>query len=68
MSTYVTMFWSVSANFSKLLLLYSQLIVAFSFAFFLTLKRPQENDYFESVDKSLLKTVVMSLTGEIIIN
>ena len=54
------------------LMWYISIIVAFGLAFFFILQREDpsdgeeaKNEYFENPQKSLLKTVVMSLTGEL---
>jgi len=62
-STYIVMFKTVSINFLHFLFIFSIPIMAFALVFYVVL--PQENDYFSSPSKSLLKTFVMSLTGEI---
>lgn len=62
-STYIIMFKTVSQNFFIFLFIFQIFIVAFALSFFFVL--PPENEYFSTPYKSLLKTVVMSLTGEI---
>ena len=62
-STYMIMFKTVSQNFFIFLFIFQIFIIAFALSFFLVL--PPENEYFSTPFKSLFKTVVMSLTGEI---
>lgn len=62
-STYIIMFKTVSKNFFLFLLIFLIPIMAFGLSFFVLL--PPENNYFSTPSKSMLKTVVMSLTGEI---
>ncbi len=63
-STYITMFKTVSLNFFLFLTWYISFIIAFGLAFFIVLPL-EENDYFATPGKSLLKTVVMALAGEL---
>lgn len=71
LSMYITMFTTVSVNFFLFLTWYISLIIAFGLVFFIILQRPETgadeepNAYFSSPSKSLYKTVIMSLTGEI---
>jgi transient receptor potential cation channel subfamily A protein 1 len=62
-STYITMFKTVSINFFLFLTWYISFIIAFGLTFFIVL--PSENEYFSTAGKSLLKTIVMGLTGEL---
>jgi transient receptor potential cation channel subfamily A protein 1 len=62
-STYIAMFRTVSVNFLLFLTWYISFILAFGFTFFIIL--PKENVHFLSIEKSIFKTVVMSLSGEI---
>ncbi|XP_071746598.1 transient receptor potential cation channel subfamily A member 1 homolog [Lepeophtheirus salmonis] len=70
-STFVTMFKRISQNFILFLTWSISFIIAFALAFYIMLKRPatkegeQPNPYFTTVERSLLKTITMSLTGEI---
>ena len=64
MSTFIKMFSSVSLKFMFFLSWYICIIVAFGLAFFLILNKGN-NDYFKDPEKSLMKTTVMSLTGEL---
>ena len=72
LSTFIKMFSAVSFKFMIFLMWYISIIVAFGLAFFFILQREDpsdgeeaKNEYFENPQKSLLKTVVMSLTGEL---
>ncbi len=67
LSTYVAMLGTVSRNFAQFLFWYAPILLAFALSFFLVLRSPDEdtNEYFSTPDRSLLKTIVMSLTGEI---
>ena len=62
-STYIVMFKTVSKNFMQFLLIFFIPILAFGLSFSVVL--PPDNKYFSTPGKSLLKTIVMSLTGEI---
>ena len=62
-STYIVMFKTVSKNFLQFLFIFFIPIIAFGLGFYVVL--PPENIYFSTASKSLLKTIVMSLTGEI---
>ena len=73
LSTYVSMFTKISFNFAKFLCLFVSLIIGFGLCFFILYRNPKEelndgqvfNEYFSSPSKALLKTVIISLTGEI---
>ena len=73
LSTYVSMFTKISFNFAKFLSLFIALIIGFGLTFFVLYRNPKEelndgkvfNEYFSSPSKALLKTVIISLTGEI---
>ena len=65
LSTFITMFFTVSLKFLMFLTWYISIIIAFGFAFFFILSQQKDNKYFKNPDKSILKTVVMSLTGEL---
>ncbi len=73
LSTFITMFSTVSLNFFYFLTWYLSIILAFGLTFFILLHRDGKTDedgeelnaYFSSPSRSLFKTVVMSLTGEI---
>ena len=72
---YLKMLLTVSKNFMKFLMWSISVILAFGLAFFFILQRESTNEnsggeeavneYFASPQKSLLKTVVMSFTGEL---
>ena len=64
LSTFITMFFTVSLKFLVFLTWYIVIILAFGFAFYFILHK-DANDYFKDPEKSLMKTFVMSLTGEI---
>lgn len=64
LSTFIKMFSTVSVNFMTFLCWYIVIILAFGLAFFFILGGG-DNDYFKDPEKSLLKTIVMSLTGEL---
>ena len=73
LSTYITMFREVSYNFSKFLVWFIMLIIAFGLCFFIIFQRRGEkgedgeevNAHFVSPEMSLMKTIIISLTGEI---
>eukprot|EP00090_Calanus_glacialis_P017219 TRINITY_DN26883_c0_g1_i4.p1 TRINITY_DN26883_c0_g1~~TRINITY_DN26883_c0_g1_i4.p1 ORF type:complete len:935 (+),score=234.23 TRINITY_DN26883_c0_g1_i4:53-2857(+) len=74
LSTYITMFSKVSANFAKFLTWFMAFIIAFGLCFFIIFHHPEGaknedgeeiNGYFVNPSKSLMKTIIMSLTGEI---
>ena len=73
LSTYITMFREVSYNFSKFLVWFLMLIIAFGLCFFIIFQRHGEKDddgeevnaHFVSPQMSLMKTIIISLTGEI---
>ena len=66
LSTYIAMFYTVSRNFCLFLLWYIFFIIAFGLSFSIVLNQgPGENESFSGLDLSLLKTIVMSLTGEL---
>merc|ERR1719228_3008506 len=77
LSTYITMFREVSFNFAKFLSWFISLIIAFGLCFFIVLNRRTENGeveekdgeeinaHFFSPNLSLMKTIIVSLTGEI---
>ena len=64
LSTFIKMFSTVSLNFMVFLMWYISIIVAFGLAFFFLL-HGGDNDYFKDPEKSMMKTIVMSLTGEL---
>merc|ERR1719150_3380135 len=59
------MFSTVSFNFMVFLAWYIFIIVAFGLTFFFILSGSEENGYFQDPEKSMMKTVIMSLTGEL---
>jgi len=74
LSTYITMFSKVSFNFAKFLSWFISFIIAFGLCFFIIFHHPEGaknddgediNGYFVNPSKSLMKTIIMSLTGEI---
>jgi len=66
LSTFIKMFSTVSFNFMVFLSWYIFIILAFGLAFFFTLSGTGDgNAYFKDPEKSILKTVIMSLTGEL---
>ena len=74
LSTYIEMFTKICFNFSKFLSLFISLIISFGLCFFVMFHRPENaknedgeevNPYFVSPTKALMKTIIMSLTGEI---
>ena len=73
LSTYITMFREVSFNFSKFLVWFIMLIIAFGLCFFIIFQRHGEKDdageemnaHFVTPELSLMKTIIISLTGEI---
>jgi len=74
LSTYISMFGRISFNFTKFLSLFLSLIISFGLCFFIMFHHPPGaknadgediNPYFETTSKALLKTIIMSLTGEI---
>lgn len=68
-STHIEMFKTVSFNFCKFLALYSILIIAFAFTFYILFKdQPNPTDhesriYFRSLEMSIFKTLIM-LAGQ----
>ncbi|TRY69192.1 hypothetical protein TCAL_06822 [Tigriopus californicus] len=64
LSVYIKMFYTVSFNFSLFLLWYILFILAFAFSFYLIL-HSGDNEQFATLEKSIFKTLVMSLTGEL---
>merc|ERR1711884_274094 len=74
LSTLVAMFVRVSFNFFKFLLVFMFFIIAYWFCFYIQYRNPKgeklpgaekpHNEYFSSPSKALLKTIVMSLSGE----
>lgn len=64
LSVYIKMFYTVSFNFSLFLLWYILFILAFAFSFYLIM-HSGGNEQFETLEKSIFKTLVMSLTGEL---
>ena len=72
LSNYIKMFKMVSLKFLVVLLWYGTFgILSFGLAFYFILKREdtgeseEENAYFKTPPNSILKTAVMSLTGEL---
>ena len=73
LSTYITMFKEVSFNFGKFLTWFISLIIAFGLCFFIIFQRKgvkdedgeELNAHFVSPEMSLMKTIIISLTGEI---
>ena len=74
LSTYISMFSKISFNFTKFLSLFLCIIIAFGLCFFILFHHPPGaknadgediNPYFETPSKALMKTIIMSLTGEI---
>jgi len=74
LSTYITMFSKVSFNFAKFLTWFIAFIIAFGLCFFIIFHHPEGakdedgqeiNGYFVNPSKSLMKTIIISLTGEI---
>ena len=73
LSTYISMFNKISFNFTKFLSLFISLIIGFGLCFFVLYRNPkgeqidgeEYNEYFASPSKALLKTIIISLTGEI---
>merc|ERR1719471_799052 len=74
LSTYISMFAKISFNFSKFLSLFISLIISYGLCFFIMFHQPagtkdengeDVNPYFETPSKALMKTIIMSLTGEI---
>ena len=72
LSNYIKMFKMVSLKFLVVLLWYGTFgILSFGLAFYFILKREdtgeseEENAYFKTPPKSIMKTAVMSLTGEL---
>jgi len=74
LSTYITMFSKVSFNFAKFLTWFIWFIIAFGLCFFIIFHYPEGaknedgediNAYFVDPSKALMKTIIMSLTGEI---
>jgi transient receptor potential cation channel subfamily A member 1 len=66
LATYIDMFTTVSLNFIKFFLWYVFLIFAFGLSFFITLNKSSgdcEKHFFESLPKSIFKTVIM-MSGE----
>ena len=65
----MAMFYTVSRNFCLFLFWYIFFIIAFGLSFSIILNQSEdgepENEHFATIDLSLLKTVVMSLTGEL---
>ena len=66
------MFVTISTNFLKFLMWYLLLILAFALSFFFLFHMPkaqdgaeQENEAFETLTTSILKTIIMVFTGEI---
>ena len=72
LSNYIKMFKMVSLKFLVVLLWYGTFgILSFGLAFYFILKREdtgeveEENAYFKTPPKSIMKTAIMSLTGEL---
>lgn len=74
LSTFIKMFSTVSFNFMLFLTWYIAIIVSFGLAFYFVLQRNDQlpkdggeeaNAYFKNPERALLKTIVMSLTGEL---
>ena len=74
LSTYISMFSKISFNFTKFLSLFLSIIISFGLCFFIMFHHPPGaknpdgediNPYFETPSKALMKTIIMSLTGEI---
>ena len=74
LSTYISMFSKISFNFTKFLSLFLSIIISFGLCFFILFHHPPGaknddgediNPYFETPSKALMKTIIMSLTGEI---
>jgi len=71
LSIYVTMLLTVGGNFLRFLSWGISIIISFGLAFVIIFARGKpetgkaaKNEYFESPSKALMKTIVMSLTGE----
>jgi len=58
LSTFITMFFTVSLKFLVFLTWYISIIVAFGIAFFFILHKEDANDYFKNPEKSLIKTIM----------
>ena len=74
LSTYISMFNKISFNFTKFLSLFVSIIIGFGLCFFILYHKAvgekddegnEINAYFSSPSKALLKTIIISLTGEI---
>ncbi|CAL4121248.1 unnamed protein product [Meganyctiphanes norvegica] len=61
LAIYITMFRRVTHNFTKFIFLFSFMIIAFSFSFYLIF---QMDDNFSTIHQTILKTIAMS-TGEL---
>ena len=71
LSIYVTMLLTVGGNFLRFLSWGISIIISFGLAFVIMFSRGKpesgkeaKNEYFENPSKALMKTIVMSLTGE----
>ncbi|CAB3360218.1 Hypothetical predicted protein [Cloeon dipterum] len=62
-ATYIDMYLRVSRNFAGLFFLFSFLIFAFAFSFFVLYQDDADNKFFSTLGGSFFKTVIM-LTGE----
>ena len=75
LSTLVAMFGRVSFNFFKYLVFFMVLVIAYGFCFYIQFRNPKgekmpgdlkpHNEYFSSLRKAMLKTIAMSLSGDI---
>ena len=75
LSTLVAMFGRVSFNFFKFLVFFMVLVIAYGFCFYIQFRNPKgekmpgeekpHNVHFSSLRKAMLKTIAMSLSGDI---
>jgi len=68
LSIYIRMFLAVSKTFIKVIIMYSSLILAFTFCLYILLHKPEgsadDQPLYGSVPKGIFKILVMSFTGE----
>ena len=66
LKTYITMFTKVSKNFGMFLSWFFPLIIAFGLCFYILFHSGDDtNEYFGDPGKSIMKTIIMGLAGEI---
>ncbi|XP_065199687.1 transient receptor potential cation channel protein painless-like [Planococcus citri] len=63
LSTHIEMFKTVSVNFFKYLFLYSIMVIAFAFSFYILFSDAEEPSKFQLITSSIFKTFFMSKSG-----